>query len=167
MYHRIFAFAAAVILDAAPAGGYGVAAQSASVEGCYRADRPLGTSAASAYGREVPGDVGRRIGEDSVGLGRLTTFRLLPGGHVGRPGTAMSKWWALGSKWVAVGDTLRVTLSTRTSGWALWLVQAPAGGDSVYVGAARYLTDVVVKDTAWHASEVAIRVRREHCPPGT
>ena len=68
MDHSMFAFTAVAMLAATLAIGHGAAAQSPSVEGCYRADRPLGTSAGSAYGRVVPGEAGRRIGEDSVAL---------------------------------------------------------------------------------------------------
>lgn len=142
------------------------AVRPAASEGCYRADRALGTSAGSALGRGVPGLVGRQIGEDSATLTRLTTFRLLPDGRVERPGTAMHRWWAMGSRWASTGGTLQVTLSTRTSGWALQLVRASGGDDIVYVGTARYLTDVVVADTAaWKPPQLAVRVRREPCAP--
>jgi hypothetical protein len=149
-----------------PLGGRAVA-QSGPLMGCYRADRPLGT-AASATGWEstTPG---------------LETFRLLDGGRVERPGVgrppglpldvteeALQRTWGRGSRWRAEGDTLYVTLSTRTSGWELKLVPAPDGPDTVYVGVARYLTDVVVADTAaWQPPRVMVRVERETCaPPG-
>lgn len=161
----VFTVATLIVL-ATPIPGHDAAAQSRDIEGCYRADRPLGTSAGSVYGRVVAGEAGRRIGEDTVGLSRLTSFRLLAGGRVERPGTVMSEWWAIGSRWVAVGDTLRVTLSTRPSGWVLRLVRDAAGDDSNFIGVARYLSDVVVRDTsAFRAPQVIVQVHRERCAP--
>ena len=139
----------------------GRAVQAHDVIGCYRADRPLGT-AASIDG--VPGTVGREIGEQGEALKILATFRLLAGGAVDRPGTFGRSSWQRGSRWTVTRDTLLVTLSTRTSGWALHLVRASAVSDSLYVGNARYLSDVVVKDTsAWKPPVVTVRVRREIC----
>lgn len=139
-------------------------AQPAHGQRCYRADRPLGTSAGSAVGRGVPGAVGRQIGEDSASLSTLTTFRLLPDGRVARPDVAFQRVWTRSSKWASSGDTLHVTLSTGLSGWALLLVHAAGGGDSVYVGTARYLTDVIVADTAaWKPPQHPVHVRREPC----
>lgn len=150
----------------AAAQGPPASAHPAAAVRCYRADRALGTSAGSAEWRGVPGPVGRRIGEDSGSLGRLTTFRLLPGGRVDRPGVWGRDWWARGSRWERAGDTLRVTLSTATSGWALALRPAPGSADTAYVGVARYLTDVIVTDSAaWRPPRVPVRVRREPCPP--
>ncbi|MEP6831861.1 MAG: hypothetical protein ABJB74_00645 [Gemmatimonas sp.] len=144
-------------LQAAPAH----AMQQTSIIGCYRADRPLGT-AASADG--VPGAIGREIGEQGDALLALATFQLLANGRVDRRGTVAQSWWARGSHWELARDTLHVTLSTRTSGWALHLRRSPAAGDSVYVGVAHYLSDVVVKDTtAWKPPRVLVRVRRETC----
>lgn len=141
-------------------------AQPAPGQHCYRADRPLGTSAGSAVGRGVPGAVGRQIGEDSASLSTLTTFRLLPDGRVARPDAALQRAWTGSSKWASSGDTLHVTLSTGLSGWALRLVHDVGGGDSVYVGTARYLTDVIVADTAaWKPPQHPVRVRREPCAP--
>ena len=78
----------------------------------------------------------------------------------------MAKSWADGSKWVAIGDSLHLTLSTMSSGWVLRLVHAPANWESTYAGVARYLTEVVAVDAfAWHPPQVAVRVRRERCPP--
>lgn len=138
--------------------------QPATPDGCYQADRPLGTSAGSALGRGVPGLVGRRIGEDSASLPQLTTFQLLPSGGAARPGTALQGLWASGSRWALAGDTLQVTLSTRTAGWRLRLVRA-SPSDSVWFGTARYLTDVVVKDGAGGPLEYPIRVRQQRCAP--
>jgi hypothetical protein len=125
------------------------------IPGCYRADRALGTSATSAFD----------IGEDSASLARLRTFRLLEGGRVERPDADGPEWWARGSRWEYVGDTLRITLSVLTSGWQLQLTRA-AGADGEYAGTARYLTDVVVRDGPGPL-EVPVRVRRERCAPST
>ena len=141
-------------------------AQSA-VRGCYRASRPLGT-AASADG--VPGAIGEQIGEAGPALAKLATFRLLEEGRVERPGTAMEAWWKSGSRWTLNGDTLIVRLSTGTSGWQLQLVLDRRAGDSAYIGEARYITDVVIRDTsrtAWHPPRVPVRVNREPCAPPT
>ena len=132
-----------------------------AIVGCYRANRPLGT-AASEDG--VPGAVGTQIGERGDALLVLATFRLLKDGRINREGTVMQYWWARFSNWELARDTLHVTLSTGTSGWALQLQRSPSGGDSAFVGVARYLSDVVVKDTtAWKPLRVPIRVRREVC----
>jgi hypothetical protein len=95
---------------------------------------------------------------------------LLDGGRVDRPGTVMREWWDRDSRWGVSGDTLNVRLSTTTSGWKLRLVPTPGDGDSVYAGEARYLTDVVVKNTgaaSWRPPQVPIRVTRERCAPPT
>ena len=137
------------------------AAQAQDVSGCYRADRPLGT-AASIDG--VPGAVGRQIGEQGEALKTLAAFRLLAGGAVDRPGAFGRSSWQRGSRWSVASDTLLVTLSTGASGWALHLVPAGNARDEGYVGTARYLSDVVVKDTsAWKPPIVTVRVRRESC----
>ena len=140
-------------------------AQVAQGQGCYRADRPLGTSAGSAVGRGVPGMVGRQIGEDSASLSTLTTFRLLPGGRVERPDAARHQRWRRASRWASSGDSLQVTLSTGASGWVLHLVRAAGGGDSAYVGTARYLTDVVVAASEWTPPQHPVRVTQEACAP--
>ena len=157
------AFRAIVALGVVPLPGrLGVVRPDPRV-GCYRADRPLGTSA-SADG--VPDSIGVRIGETGLGLRALAAFRLLEAGRVDRPGTVGREWWAIGSRWVAAGDTLNVRLSTRTSGWDLRLVSARGSGATVYVGEARYLTDVVVTDSGrWRPPRVAVRVTREPCAP--
>jgi hypothetical protein len=155
--------AAALLLPAGRIHAQDGAATPAAIEGCYRADRALGTSAASANGRAIPGEVGRRIGEDSAAMPRLATFRLLPDGRTARPGLLMADDWERGSLWSLDGDTLRVRLSTGMSGWALRLVRSPGEGDGSYVGVARYLTDVVV--VGWRAPEAVVSVRRERCIP--
>jgi hypothetical protein len=138
--------------------------QDTTVVGCYRADRPLGTSAGSALDRSVPGAVGHRIGKDSASLQALTTFRLLPAGRVERPHTSGHGWWARGSTWNSAGDTLHVTLSTMTSGWLPRVERGSGGGEGTYVGTARYLTDAIVQDTlAWKPPQVAVRIWREAC----
>ena len=134
---------------------------------CYRADRPLGTSAGSAVGRGVPGVVGREIGEDSASLSRLTTFRLLPGGRVGRPDAARHQRGEGNSGWVASGDSLEVTLSTGTSGCALQLARTANDSDGIYVGTARYLTDVRVARSEWAPPQHPVIVTREPCVPPT
>jgi hypothetical protein len=159
------AVCAIVVLGGVALSGRRAAAQPDPHVGCYRADRPLGTSA-SADG--VPGPIGDRIGEPGPGLRPLATFRLLEAGRVDRPGTVGREWWALGSRWVAAGDTLKVQLSTRTAGWDLRLVLERRSGATVYVGEARYLTDVVLADSGrggWRPPRVAVRVTREPCAP--
>ena len=129
--------------------------------GCYRADRPLGTAASVTGGFPTPG---------------LATFRLLPDGRLDRPGVgapegfteAMAasarRTWAEASRWQMAGDTLRIRLSTWTSGWDVELVPALADTGRSYVGVARYLTDVVVTDTAaWQPPSAAVRVWPEPC----
>lgn len=166
MHRPIWLLVAAIGTATGHAARQAAALQPSRSAGCYRADRALGTSAGSAIGRGVPGAVGRRIGEDSTSLPRLTTFRLLPNGRVARPDTAMGQSWEVGSTWASSGDTLHVTLSTATSGWALQLLRAPSGGDRLYVGTARYLTDVVVADTSgWTPPQYSVRVTREPCAP--
>jgi hypothetical protein len=168
---RIFRLAGAVLL------AVGTSARGASPtiiqprrphagEGCYRADRPLGTSAGSALGRGIPAPYGARIGEDSASLSSLTTFRLLPAGLVARPETFLHAQWARGSRWTSSGDSLDVTLSTGTSGWALRLARVEGTGDVVYKGAAQYLTDVIVRDSAaWLPPRYLTQVRQERCVP--
>ena len=136
-----------------------------NLPGCYRADRPLGTSAGSAQFRGVPGFAGHYIGEDSASLSRLTSFRLLPGGRVERPEAVRPESWAQSSQWNSRGDSLRVRLSTGLSGWVLTL--GPADRNSTYVGTARYLTDVIVKDSSWAPPVLPVHVRRESCAPST
>jgi hypothetical protein len=151
-------FVATLIL----AGGAAVAQVGPPV-GCYRADRPLGTSASATGGIPTPG---------------LDTFRLLDDGRVERPDVgrpsgftdameqAAQRSWARGSHWHTAGDTLYVRLSTGLSGWDLTLVPAPAGADAAYSGVARYLTDVVVADSAaWQPPRVTVRVTRGACTP--
>ena len=160
---RVLAVVAFIGFVALPSGTF---AQSDPRVGCYRADRPLGTSA-SADG--VPGAIGERIGEAGPLLRMLATFRLLESGRVDRPGTVMRDRWRGGSHWVAAHDTLNVRLSTRTSGWDLRLVPV-SDGDTVYIGEARYLSDVIVTDTgpsAWRPARVTVRVTREPCAPTT
>lgn len=123
----------------------------AGVEGCYRADRPLAESA-------------------SGGVPAAAAFRLLSGGRVARyPVRVMGSGWERASGWTQHGDTLVVRLSTGLSGWELRLLPAPTErdgtGDVAWVGPARYLTDVVVRDgTQWRPPRVLVRVRRESCP---
>ena len=141
-------------------------AQSA-VPGCYRANRPLGT-AASPGGVASP--VGEQIGEAGAALATLATFRLLKDGRLDRPGTVMDALWKSGSRWHLSGDTLIVRLSTGTSGWLLRLPLVRHAAKSVYVGEARYLTDVVTRDTgrtAWQPPRVPVRITREPCAPPT
>lgn len=130
--------------------------------GCYRADRPLGT-AASAEG--VSGPIGERIGEAGLGLQAQATFQLLEGGRVERPATVLRRLWATDSRWVAARETLKVRLSTMTAGWSLTLVPEVSGSDTIYVGEARYMTDVIVASGDWRPPRVAVRVRREPCAP--
>jgi hypothetical protein len=158
MRHLLLALVVLLSNPVAPA-----VAQLPEIPGCYRADRALGTSAMSAFGRGVAGPVGLRTGEDSASLPRLRTFRLLEGGRVERPDADGPELWARGSRWEYVGDTLRITLSTLMSGWQLQLTRVP-GADGEYAGTARYLTDVVVKDGPGPL-EVPVRVRREPCAP--
>lgn len=131
--------------------------------GCYRVDRPLGSSAGSAKGRGVPGLAGKSIGEDGASLPRLTGFRLLAGGRVERPEAAHAERWAGASSWRVAGDSLRVRLTTGFSGWVIDL--RIASGDSILRGSARYTTDVAVKDPGWQPALVAIAVRRVACAP--
>jgi hypothetical protein len=142
-------------------------AQQTAMLGCYRANRPLGTTA-SADG--VPGPFGERIGEAGPALAKLATFRLLENGRVDRPGTEMVVWWQSGSRWYLRGDTLIVRLSTGTSGWQLQLLLDSHAADSAYVGEGRYLTDVITRDTsrgAWRPPHEPIRVTRERCASPT
>jgi hypothetical protein len=131
--------------------------------GCYRADRPLGTSAGSVEFRGVPGVAGRYIGEDSASLPRLMSFRLLANGRVVRPDAVRPESWGQASRWMSRGDSLRVQLSTGLSGWLLMIT--PVDRDSGYVGTARYLSDVIVKD--WTPPTFVVHVRREPCAPST
>jgi hypothetical protein len=131
--------------------------------GCYRADRALGTSYNTAFGRGVPGPIGRQIGEDSVSLDGLRTFRIRERGRVDRPEAAVPQPWARGSRWLQAGDTLRIMLSTGLVGWQLYLTQR---NEREYQGIARYLTDVVVKDGR-EPLQVPITVRRAPCAPAT
>lgn len=155
-------FFALMLVAAKVKSAESAAAQSASRSGCYRADRSLGTSASTDG---VRGSIRARLGEADPALRTLATFRLLEEGRVDRPGAVMREWWARGSRWSVTGDTLNVRLSTGTSGWNLRLVPTPGAGDSVYVGNAGYLTDVIVKD--WRPPEVSVRVTRELCAPPT
>jgi hypothetical protein len=158
---RIPPVAAAILVYAARSAAGQPAASDPRV-GCYRASRPLGTAAEPHPERDAPG---------------LETFRLLEGGRVERPqigrevgysagmAAAARAFWARGSRWAAAGDTLAVTLSTGTSGWALRL-QPATGGAEAYAGEAHYLTDVVVRDTlAWRPRRAAVRVTRVACAP--
>lgn len=153
---------ALVALSIAPAlrsaAGAGVGRRPAATPGCYRADHPLGEDAGSIRRPVTPG--------------RLTTFRLLDGGRVDRPGIFGASSWAPRSRWERAGDTLRVRLSTGTAGWALRLVATPAGSDSLFAGEARYLSDAIVPDakagdTAWWRAPQpvarVVRVWREPC----
>jgi hypothetical protein len=136
--------------------------------GCYRADRALGTSANSALVQGIRSPAGARIGEDSAGLPRLTTFRLLASGRVDRPEAVLRDLWQTASRWESASDTLHVALTTGTSGWDLRLVRDVEGRGVAYVGEAQYLTDVVVVGEgagAWRPLSVPIRVHRESCPP--
>ncbi len=126
--------------------------------GCYRANRPLGTSA-SAEG--VVGPHGERIGEAGAALQTLAMFQLLADGRVDRPGTVLQQHWLRGSRWTGTSDTMSVRLSTGTSGWQLTLLPTHVASDTVYIGEARYLTDAVVKD--WQPPRVRVSVRRELC----
>jgi hypothetical protein len=144
-----------------------IGAQADSRSGCYRADRPLGSSASP---NGIPGPIGERLGETGEGLRVLATFRLLDGGHVDRPGTVMRESWAAGSRWAATGDTLLVELTTLAVGWQLRLIRSQVHGDSGYVGEAQYVSDVSVAnaDSARRSLlRVPLRVTRELCLPPT
>ena len=149
-----------VVLALAAAGRPSAGRQAAVAVVCYRADRPLGTDAGSIRRPATPG--------------QPTTFRLLGGGRVERPGILGGSRWTSRSRWVRAGDSLQVRLATDTEGWALRLVATPAGGDSVFAGEARYLSDARVvrgpADTAWWWTAPppivrAVRVWREPCAP--
>jgi hypothetical protein len=98
---------------------------------------------------------------------------LLADGRVDRPalaGPMDRRRWAYGSRWESVGDTLlHIRLASGTAGWNLRLVPVPERSDTIYVGVARYLSDVIVRDTAASSQPppVPVRVRREPCAPPT
>jgi hypothetical protein len=76
----------------------------AAVLGCYRADRALGISARAETGVDAAG---------------LTTFGLLPEGKVDRSAVANQAEriaWGRMSRWVLMGDTLRVRLTNGFAG---------------------------------------------------
>lgn len=122
--------------------------------GCYRADRILGTAARAESGLASHG---------------FTTFHLLPGGAVARPQVPTGserRMWAAGSAWTLRADTLEVRLSTGLSGWVLLLEAHSDDRDTTFAGMARYITDVVVRDTSvWNtgALRIPVRVTRETC----
>jgi hypothetical protein len=153
----VIAVAGALVTLVACAAG----AQTDRRVGCYRADRPLGSSA-SPDG--VRGPIGEQIGEAGPALNAMATFRLLAGGRVDRPGTKTRHLWLHASRWREFRDTLQVELSTMATGWVLTLLPVSPGSDSLFAGEARYLTDVI---TSEHDKplRVPVRVRREPCAP--
>ena len=113
--------------------------------GCYRFDRPLGSSAT--------GDLERA---DSAAY----TLELRPGGAVARPGPASATWrrlYARNSAWRQRGDTLLARVFTGLVGWDLALVPDRGG----FAGVAQYLSDAVA--TGWTPPRVTVRARREAC----
>jgi hypothetical protein len=127
--------------------------------GCYRADRILGHAARAEAGLVSHG---------------FDKFRLLPDGRVARPQLSTAReraMWARAGAWQLHADTLTVRLSTGLVGWALRLeVQHTDSRDTALVGMARYLTDVVVRDTTgWYVDPLRfpVRVTAEACSPPT
>jgi hypothetical protein len=120
---RLTVFAVAGILFAAASS---MSAQPDHVTGCYRFDRPLGSSATGALERN-----------DSTWY----MLRLLPNAKLSRPALA-SPWreqYVARSSWWMDGDTLRIRITTGLVGWDLALVARK----SHWVGRAHYLSDAI------------------------
>jgi hypothetical protein len=163
MRHPLAAVVLAVLLGSDNAI---IGAQASQRAGCYRANRPLGSSPLLTG---IPDPIGERLGETGSGLKVLETFRLLDSGRVDRPGTVMRGSWAAGSRWRTKGDSVLIELTTLALGWHLSLLPV-ARGDSVFAGQAEFVSDVVVVgpgSNRYQPFRVTVLVAREQCPPNT
>ncbi len=128
------------------------AAQSAApqtrAQGCYQFDRPLGHSYAGHLERDLPA---------------WYMVELRDSGVVARPGLSRhhQEMFARRSSWTMSNDSVFFTTSTGLVGWKVTLVRA----DSVFVGRALYLTDVIVPGEG--PLYVDVRARRVECPVRT
>lgn len=144
---------AAMALIACTSGAASVRAQgSLATPGCWRFDRPLGSSATGNV--EGTDTTWRVIG--FRGGGGLT-FPLMTSAH-------RREMWERASGWRAEGDSLRAMVFTGLAGWRLVLREQRPNHDT-RTGTAHYLSDVIVNGRAYTTSYPVSAVRVP-CPAG-
>jgi hypothetical protein len=155
-------FAVAILLGLFVSSACLAQSQSKSLVGCYRASHRLGFDALKG-GSPYPVD--QHFFATGEGPGVDARFRLLDGGRVERPSMGMESSWAAGSRWQLKRDTLIVELSQLAIGWYLRLPMPRAEGDSLLLGDAQPISDVVDVSQPQAPPRVKVRIIREGCSP--